>query len=253
VICLRSSLPRMSVLLLLVTVTACKLEQEPSITVGVDGCAECGMVIDQTREACAYEVDRVFSTFCSSGCLLKSFEGRRKEERRPPDRIFFADYETGELAPHESMTFLLTDHRPTTMGWGILGFTDSERAAAHRQRDDEILVGWVGLRTLRGEPDQRLSWVLGPEGFEPPVVQVEKGELVEWVLECRGLEEDQKLALRGYPEFGEIVIPAAGPPVVVRLLASRPGEGFILESVLDGEVLGQLRVEGPHTPEEEGM
>ena len=253
-ISLKSALPLMSVMVvLLVTVTACKLEQETSITVGVDGCAECGMVIDQEREACVYEVDRVFSTFCSPGCLLRSFEGRRKEGERPPDRIFIADYETGKLVPHESMTFLLTDHRRTTMEWGILGFTDSERAAAHRQHDDETLVDWVGLRTLCGEPDLRLSWVLGPEGFDPPVVQVRKGELIEWAFEGRGLEEDQKIALRGYREFGEVVIPAAGPPVEVRLLASRPGEGFVLESVTDGEVLGQLRVEGPHTPDEEGM
>jgi hypothetical protein len=237
----------------LVTVTACKLEREPSITVGVDGCTDCGMVIDQVREACVYEIDRSFSTFCSPGCLLNSFERRRKEGRQPPDRIFFADYETGDLWPHESMTFLLTDHRPSTMGWGILSFADFESAAANRQHADEILVDWVGLRTLRGEPDRRLSWVLGPEGFDPPVLQVEKGELVEWALASRGLEQDQTIALRGYREFGEVVIPAAGPPVRVRLLASRPGEGFVLESVPDGEVLGQLRVKGPHTPDEEEM
>jgi hypothetical protein len=249
----KSTLPLTSVMVFLVMVTACKLEREPSITVGVDGCTECGMVIDQEREACIYEVDRVSFTFCSPGCLLKSFEKRRKEGRRPPDPIFFADYETGELVPHETMTFLLTDHRPTTMGWGILAFADPEQAEAHRQFDDETFVDWVGLRTLRGEPDQRLSLVLGPGGFEPPVVLVEKGELVEWVLESRGLEEDQKIVLRGYREFGEVVIPAAGPPVRARLLASRPGEGFVLESVPDGEVLGQLRVKGPHTPDEEEM
>ena len=250
----KSARPLLSVvILLLVTVPACRLEQEPSITAGVDGCTECGMVIDQVREACVYEIDRSFSTFCSPGCLFNSFERRRKEGRQPPERIFFTDYETGELWPHESMTFLLTDHRPTTMGWGILGFADSESAAAHRHHDGEILVDWVGLRTLRGEPDQTLSWVLGPEGFDPPVLQVKKGELVEWVLESRGLEEDQTIALRGYQEFGEVVIPAEGPPVEVRLLATRPGEGFALESVPGGEVLGRLRVAGPHILDEEQM
>jgi len=249
----KSHLPLTSLLVLLLTLPACKLEREPSITMGVDGCTECGMVIDQAREACVYEVDRAFSTFCSPGCLLKSFERRRKESEGHPDRIFFADYETGDLVPHRSMTFLLTDHVPTTMGWGILGFSDSERAAEHRQHDDETIVDWIGLRTLRGEPDRRLPWVLEPGGFDPPVVKIKKGELVEWAFEGRGLGEDTTMVLRGYEELGEISVPATGEIVQVRLLATKPGEGFALLSVPDGEVLGQLRVEGPHTPEEEGL
>lgn len=233
--------------------SACKLEREPSITAGVDGCAECGMVIDKQREAGIYEVDKDFRTFCSPGCLLKSYEQRRKKGESPPDRIFFADYETGDLAPVEAVNFLLTDHRPTTMGWGIAAFTDSTRTEAQPQHEDEAWVDWVGLRTLRGDPDRELSWVLGPSGFDPRVMQVRKGELVEWAFEGRGLEEDQRVELRGYGEFGVVVIPAAGPPVKVRLLATRPGEGFALVSVPEGETLGRLRVEGPHTPDEEQM
>ena len=85
---------------------SCKWEREPSIVVGVDGCAACGMVIDKQREAAVYEVDKEFHTFCSPGCLLKSYEQRRKQGVTPPDRIFFADYDTGELAAAETMTFL---------------------------------------------------------------------------------------------------------------------------------------------------
>jgi len=239
--------------LLLAAMPACNQQEEPRIVAGVDGCDECGMVIDQVREACIYEVDKNFRTFCSPGCLLKSFDRRRKEGESAPDRILFSDYEEGGLAPAEAVTFLLSNHRPTTMGWGILAFSDPERAVSHVQHEDEALVDWVGLRTLRGEPDQRIVWVLGPGGFDPFALQIEKGELVELVLEGRGLDEDRKVMLRGYEECGEVVVPAAGPAVEVRLLATRPGEGFPFVTVPGGEVLGQLRVVGPHTPDEEEM
>lgn len=230
---------------------SCELEREPGIAAGVDGCAACGMVIGKQQEAGIYEVDREFHTFCSTGCLLESYEQRRRAGEPPPEQILLADYETGELAPVEAVTFLLTDHRPTTMDWGIAPFSDPDRAEASLRQEEEVLVDWVGLRTLRGKPDQRLSWILRPGGFDPLVMQVRKGELVEWAFEGMDLDEDRRIELRGYEEFGVILVPANGEIVRVRLLATRPGEGFALISVPDGKVLGRLRVEGPHTPDEE--
>ena len=139
------------------------------------------------------------------------------------------------------------------MGWGIAPFANPDRAKAQLRHEEETLVDWVGLRTLRGTPDRELSWLLRPEGFDPPVMQVREGELVEWTFEGLDLNEDERIELRGYEEFGEVVIPATGEIVRERLLVTRPGEGFALISVPDGEVLGRLRVDGPHTPDEDWM
>ncbi len=235
----------------LLTLASCDAGREPAITAGVDGCAACGMVIDDERQACLFVVDREIHTFCSPGCLLKSFESRRKQRAEPPERVLFADYEERGLHDADSVTFLLTGRIPTVMSWGILGFTDAERARRLRQDDRELLVDWLGLRTLRGELDRTVELVLTPEGFDPAVVELAKGELVELEIEGRGLERGVVVRLRGYDELGELEIRASGAPSRARLLASRPGAGFPFVRTEDGAVLGQIRVAGAHTADEE--
>jgi len=236
-------------LLLAAVSSGCAPGSEPEIAVGMDGCASCGMVIPEANQACAFKVDRDFHSFCSSGCLVKEFEARRQAGMPPPDALFFADFETGALVRENVAIFLLTNRIPNVMKWGILNFADRQRAGAF-QEAGELMVDWAGLRTLRGEVDRVLEVVLTPSGLVPEVLEFQKGQLVEWTFRGQDLVEDVTVALRGYEELGEIVIPASGAAVTTRLLTERPGEGFPLVRVDSGEVLGQLRVRGAHTADE---
>ena len=62
------------------------------------------------------------------------------------------------------MTFLLTSHRPTVMGSGVLCFGDPAAAEAAREHDDEIVTDWLGYRTARGAPDREVEVSFGPDG-----------------------------------------------------------------------------------------
>ncbi|NIM19376.1 MAG: hypothetical protein GTO51_03245 [Candidatus Latescibacteria bacterium] len=231
----------------------CSADTQPKIAQGVDGCSSCGMIIDKINEASGYYLDKEFKPFCSVGCLLRSYEARRKQHQRLPDRVYFADYLGGGFLPSDSTTFLLTKHIRTVMGWGIIGFADPDSASEHKQHDDEMIVDWVELRTVRGEPDRTISLVFTMSGMIPEVAEIEKGELIEWEIEGRQLEEDLLVQVRGYEELGEIVIPASGDIIRVRMLAVKPGAGFPLVRSGSEEVLGRIRVSGFHTPEEEEM
>jgi hypothetical protein len=240
-------------LILLVLFAGCGADSEPKIAFGIDGCAECGMRIEQEKEAAGYLVDREFSPFCSTGCLLKSYEKRRRQGQPLPDRTLVSDHEGSGFHPADEMTFLLTDSLPSVMGWGILAFVGRQAALAHRSSEEERLVDWIGLRAHRGEPDRTVNLVLGPEGLTPETVQLEKGSLVVWEIEGRELETDQVLRVRGYEHLGEIVVPSSGTMVTFRMLATKPGEGFPLIRESDGTVVGRVRVTGAHTPDEEAM
>jgi hypothetical protein len=211
------------------------------------------MIIDEVNQAAGYFLDREFETFCSSGCLLRSFEDRREKGLPKPDSVFFADYLGSGFVASESAAFLLTKHIPSVMGWGIICFTDVETAGGHLKHEDETIVDWIGLRTARGKPDRKLSLVFTNDGAIPSVVELRKGELVEWEIKGRELDNDIIVRLRGYEELGDIIVPASGDIIHARLLAMKPGAGFPFVRIGDGEVLGQIRVTGAHTAEEEQM
>lgn len=222
---------------------------DPHIAVGIESCASCGMVIPEANEGCAFTVDKDMHAFCSSGCLVKEYEARRRNGRPPPDALFFADYETGELVRESVAVFLLTDSVPTVMRWGILNFGDRQRAGVFQEPGD-TLVDWYGLRTLRGEVDHTVEVVLTSSGMVPEIVVLEKEQLVEWSIRGQDLSEDITVSLRGYEELGRIVVPASGEPVKTRMLASRPGAGFPLIDVGTEVILGQVRIRGAHTADE---
>lgn len=232
-------------------VVACESSPQPGVAVGVDGCDGCGMVIESSAQACLYSVDREVHTFCSPGCLLQEYEKRRRQAQPPPDEIWFADYHSGKLYPAQDVTFLLSAHVPTVMDWGIVGFGSQQGATSYRRHQDELLVDWFDLRRLRGAVDRTLELMVTPTGIVPEVVQVSKDELVEWLLRAQDLAEDLELSIRGYEELGKIRIGAAGQPVRVRMLATKPGEGFPIVEVRKGTVMGQVRVTGSHTADEE--
>jgi len=228
----------------------CRSQSEPEIAAGIDGCSTCAMVIDDINQAGGYFLDREFQPFCSVGCLLDSYEQRRKRWQPLPDRIYVADFVRGDMHVVDAATFLLTDHFPTVMDWGIVAFADSSVAKEHRHHEDEILTDWLGVRTLRGDPDRTLSSSFSDQGMDPETVEMNKGELAVWDVRAEALSGDLVFRIRGYESLGEIEVPAVGEARSIRILATNPGDGFPLERVSDGKTLGRLRVTGPHTEDE---
>jgi hypothetical protein len=241
-------------LVAMLLLAGCAGEVEPNIVAGVDSCSNCNMVIDQTNQAAGYLLGGEFETFDSPACLLQGYEALRKQGESLPETILFADYRDGALHPAEATSFLMTDHVPTVMNGRVICFGDGAAAVAARSHDDEIVTDWAGYRTARGEPDREVEVSFAGGVMSPEVVTADKGEIVEWRATGIGLTEDMTIMVKGYPELGEVVVPASGEEVVFRLMASRPGAGFpVVESGSDGEPLGMMKVAGAHTTDEEAM
>lgn len=238
----------------LLTLTAgCAREVQPKIVKGVDACAACNMVIDQVNQSCGYVLEGEFVPFDSPGCLLRSFEARRKNGAGLPERIYFADYRDGSFHPADSTLFLLTGHVPTVMNARVICFSDSGGAEEAKKYPDEILTDWLGYRTLRGTPDEVVRISLDENGMQPEVVQVDKGDLVLWVVRGHDLRGPLTISIKGYPEVGTVIVPPDGGEVNFRLMALRPGAGFPVLSGETGRPLGMLKVTGAHTLDEQEM
>jgi hypothetical protein len=233
-----------------VLIAGCGGEPTPEVVAGIDGCASCGMVIDRVNEAAGWIEGGDFVPFCSPGCLLAEHDARRKSSQPLPQQAFFADYRDGTFAPAVETAFLLTDHVPTVMNARVICFNSVVAAAEMRQHDDEIVTDWTGYRVLRGEPDSVIETVFGPGGMDPEVVTTNKGDIVLWRVRSEGLEEDLTWAIKGYPEVEPAIVAATGAEIELRFMATRPGAGFPIENVSDGEPLGMLKVSGAHTADE---
>ena len=231
----------------------CDTGGKPAISVGVDACSLCNMVIDTPRQACGYFVRGAFKPFDSPACMLRSHDALSGDARPTRSDLFFADYRTGEMHSAEGVALLLTDHVNTVMNGRVICFGDREGAQAHLQHEDERVVDWMGYRLLRGAPDRREAIQVHPGEIRPASVAVRKGELVELVLTGRGLRADQRIGIRGYEEVGAVRVSASGEPSAVRFWATRPGDGFPVVDLEDGKALGMLKVLGPHTSDEEAL
>ncbi len=231
---------------------ACAGEVRPSVTAGLDSCAQCNMVIDQLNQACGFVRDGHFVTFDSIGCLLASYDGLRRGDPPPPTEIYVADYLTAEFVKVEETVILLTRRIPTVMGSGALCFVTRDGAEATRTADDEELTDWLGFRRLRGEPDAVAEIAVTPGGLVPEIIDVGKGDLVLLRLDGGQLAERAVISVRGYPEIGDVSVGPGAEPTELRFFAVRPGAGFPVLGP-DGEALGMIRVTGAHTADEEAM
>jgi hypothetical protein len=230
----------------------CRNEIKPSIAVGIDGCAACGMVISEERQAAGFVADDEFRPFCSSGCLLDAYDRRRKADKPTAEDLVFGDYSGEGLQSATSARFLFTNRIPTVMDWGFLAFSNAEQAERYRH-EGELVTDWMGVRRLRGDPDRTLSLLFTTGGMHPEVLPLEKGELVVLEMRAEGFDEELRLRIRGYEELDEIVLAPSGEVLAVRVLATRPGEGFPVTRVDDGRAMGRIRVAGLHTPIEEDL
>jgi len=243
--------PVLSILTLLILIVSCGRELSPEITVGVDSCEQCNMVINTVNQACGYYSDGEFIPFDSPGCLLYSYDEIKKQERAIPSKIYFADYVTAKLLPADSISFLLTDHIHTVMNAGVLCFANKDSAESYRRYPDEKITGWTGYQVLRGTPDKIVEATISPKGMNPEVVILNKNEIVEWIFQGQDLKDELHVKLKGYEELGEILIPSDGEKVKLRMLANRPGAGFPFINSKDESIIGMVKVSGAHTHDEE--
>jgi hypothetical protein len=235
-----------------VVLGACSGNVQPAITAGLDACTQCNMVIDTVNQACGYVHEGEFVTFDSPGCLLKSYDALRRQGENVATEIYFADYDSAELVRAEETVFLLTEHIPTVMDYGVLCFSAADGAQASRRADDEEIINWSGYRRLRGQPDTIVEATITSAGLVPEIIEVTKGDLVLVKLDGSQLAGEITISVRGYPEIGEIVVMRSGQPTEVRFNAIRPGAGFPVVGV-DDQVIGMIRVAGAHTMDEEAM
>ena len=84
-------------------------------------------------------------------------------------------------------------------------------------------------------------------------MEAAKGELLLWKATTSGLDRDLVISIRGYPEVGEIVVPASGDVAVFRMKVTRPGMGFPVMETGTDRPLGVLKVLGSHTADEEAL
>jgi len=241
----------LSVLTFSILIVSCSGELSPEITVGVDSCEQCNMVINTVNQACGYNWDGEFIPFDSPGCLLYSYEEIKKQAQAIPSKIYFADYITARLLPADSISFLLTDHIHTVMNAGVLCFANKDSAKNYKRFPDEIITDWTGYQVLRGTPDKIIEVTIFPQGMKPEVVILNKNEIVEWIFHGQDLKDELHVELKGYEGLGEIVIPIAGEKVKLRMLAKHPGAGFPFIDSKDERIIGMVKVSGAHTYDEE--
>jgi hypothetical protein len=240
-----------TLLLITVSVAGCSGDVKPEIVAGVDACRECSMIIDTPGQACGFIDAGEFVTFDSPACLLRNYESRRKNGRETPTEVYFADHSDGSLHPASAVTFVLTDRVSTVMESGALCFASREAAEAASHPEDDRITDWHGYRLARGVPDRVIAVRFETSGMVPEIVESARGELLLWKAIASGLDRDLVVSIKGYPEVGEITVPASGHEVLFRMKAARPGTGFPVVEAGTDESIGILRVLGAHTADEE--
>ncbi len=240
-----------SFILIAIALIGCSGEVKLEIVAGLDVCAECNMVIDRPGQAAGFIDGAEFVTFDSPLCLLRNYEARHHKGHSLPDELYFADHGDASLHPVENVTFVLTDRVPTVMESGALSFANRETAEAAMTQEDERLTDWDGYRLAHGTPDRVIQVRFEAGGLVPDLVESSKGELLLWMATSSGFDRDLIISIKGYPEIGEITVPAGGEPVVFRMKVDRPGMGFTVMEAGTDTPLGMLRVNGSHTADEE--
>ena len=231
----------------------CSSDVKPEIVAGVDACNECSMIIDTPRQACGFVDGDVFVTFDSPACLLRNHDTRRRLGHEAPTEVYFADFEDGTLHPASVVTFVFVANASTVMDSGVICLANREAAEAVAGSEGGRITDWPGYQLARGTPDRVIAVRFEVTGMVPETVDSSKGDLLLWNASADGHAHDLVVSIKGYPEVGEITIPASGDEVSFRMKAARPGNGFPVVEVGSEKTFGVLRVLGAHTADEEAQ
>jgi len=232
---------------------SCDRQNKPVIHANVDACLQCGMSITQLNQACGYYHQGEFHTFCAGRCLLEKYQSIDRTERPASNQVYFADYEKSDLAPADSMEFLISSHITTVMNAGVISFNIDGPVSSYKKHDDELITNWRGLQLIKGVPDRKVEVTVSSHVMIPEVTMLKKNELIEWIITTENENSQDKIFLKGYDEMKHIELKAGGIPVKVRMLADKPGAGFPFVRISDNQIIGMVKVIGAHTNDEEAM
>lgn len=123
----------------------------PEIVYGRDLCVECGMVISEPRFAAAYRFEGETRSFDDIGGML--LYGTRSGELTPRSvEVWVHDRDTAAWIAAGAAHFVIGHGTITPMGYGLVAFLDSERAASFAAEHDTIILSWSDLFDLSIEP-----------------------------------------------------------------------------------------------------
>jgi NosL len=246
---MRSHWISISVLIIVILFTGCAKTPDLQIHAGLDACHSCNMSIDKVNHAAGMIVADEFLTYDSPMCLLRHIESLPPSFVIRDTDIYLGNYNTSELVRADSVVMVLTTHVPTPMNGRVVCFSAETDAQSFSEYPDEIVTDWTGFQTLRGKPDVIVEASLTDRGFEPDVIEVNKGELLLLRVRPEGNVGDPTFSVRGYDEFDPVNLDTEAEYTDMRLLLTKPGAGFPIVDE-SGKSYGMIRVLGAHTDEE---
>ena len=137
-------------LLLGLTIGACSADATadgpPEINCGREVCLQCGMIISEVRYAAAYRLpDGTEKKFDDLGGLV--VYGRENGELASAE-VWVHDVETEEWLPAGEAWFVMTGDGRTPMGFGIIAFSDKQRATQVAQGLEAGVLTWEDVTSL---------------------------------------------------------------------------------------------------------
>ena len=124
----------------------------PTIRLGRDECAGCGMLVSEERSSCALLVEqdgaRAHLVFDDPGCLL---DYRADHPETAIVSTFVHDFASGAWIDADAARFLIAapDALSTPMGSGIVAFATQESAASQRTKSGGQTAGYERLIEAR--------------------------------------------------------------------------------------------------------
>jgi hypothetical protein len=237
------------VILMVFLLAGCGGKEGPAIHAGLDECETCRMVISQANQAAGYMYGNEFHTFCTPTCLLKEYGKKRRVTGTRVLSLYFADYDTGELLPADSVHFLMTQHLPTVMRSGVLCFSSMEKADVRRESGETVL-DWRGFLVARSTPDKTINVTITGGKLSPEVIVAEKGDIIELMVALEDTDREYIISIKGYEEAGYLMLAKGKSVTRFRLMTDKPGAGFPIVNVKDNETMGMIKVHGAHTADE---
>jgi nitrous oxide reductase accessory protein NosL len=128
------------------------LSGPPTIRLGRDQCAGCGMIINEDKSSCALLVEqegaRAYLLFDDPGCML---DHRADHREIAVVDSFVHDYGTTSWVAGAGASYLtgVTDTLSTPMGSGIVAFESAARAAEQQKSSGGEVVRYEQLPGVR--------------------------------------------------------------------------------------------------------
>jgi copper chaperone NosL len=132
-------------MIVLLTVSACasgpNLDEPPDIRYGEDVCDRCIMIINEARYASAYVTETgEIRRFDDIGGMVAY-----KDELGEDVAVYWVhDYETEEWLKAEEAVYVKSQQQ-TPMGFGIVAFSERERAEVWADQHDGAVLTFAGL------------------------------------------------------------------------------------------------------------